>query len=231
MSEGWRGGWDVDRRNKAASARTLNPMELLEWLEDSITFAEQAGALDRDRLLRVADANRTLVLGIVQGIEAVDDVEAAHRALAMEWLRTTSDILRRASPATPSPHLVSYVLPVDPNAQEIFLGRHRLAGLWLPPGGHVEVGEQPSATAAREFREEAAEPAVPDGDSWLPHFLTWNHTRGPDPHVADAAHSFQLDENEFADERWWSAAEVLASPPDVLEPNLPRFVTKLWPIC
>jgi ADP-ribose pyrophosphatase YjhB (NUDIX family) len=31
---------------------------------------------------------------------------------------------------------------------------HQNAGLWLPPGGHVEIAEHPRATVARELREE-----------------------------------------------------------------------------
>lgn len=38
---------------------------------------------------------------------------------------------------------------------KVLLHRHRKLGLWLPPGGHVEVGELPDEAAVREVREEA----------------------------------------------------------------------------
>ncbi len=58
------------------------------------------------------------------------------------------------SPRTPSPHLVSYFLPVDPASGSVLLADHRKSGLWLPPGGHIEPGEHPAETVRRETREE-----------------------------------------------------------------------------
>ena len=64
------------------------------------------------------------------------------------------DVYRRVKPATPPRHLVSYAALTDPRDWSVFLVDHRLAGLWLPPGGHVEPSEEPAVTAAREAREE-----------------------------------------------------------------------------
>jgi 8-oxo-dGTP pyrophosphatase MutT (NUDIX family) len=72
----------------------------------------------------------------------------------LAWLTRTDDVFRRVKPATPDPHLVSYVVPVDPDSGHLLLGAHLNAGLWLPPGGHVEVDEQPADTAHCEAAEE-----------------------------------------------------------------------------
>jgi ADP-ribose pyrophosphatase YjhB (NUDIX family) len=56
-------------------------------------------------------------------------------------------------------HMTATVFVLDrlePPSRLLFV-RHakgHLAGLWLPPGGHVEPGERPDAAALREVREE-----------------------------------------------------------------------------
>ena len=91
---------------------------------------------------------------IVAAIEPFDEVERSHQADVLAWLDSTPDVYRRVKPATPPRHLVSYAVPADPRNGNVFLVDHRLAGLRLPPGGHVEPGEEPAATAQREAREE-----------------------------------------------------------------------------
>jgi 8-oxo-dGTP diphosphatase len=91
---------------------------------------------------------------LVAAIPAGDDREMADIRSATAWLDRTDDVFRRVKPATPDPHLVSYVVPIDPDSGHLLLGEHLNAGLWLPPGGHVEVDEHPATTAAREAAEE-----------------------------------------------------------------------------
>jgi 8-oxo-dGTP pyrophosphatase MutT (NUDIX family) len=40
------------------------------------------------------------------------------------------------------------------NADGIVLHLHKLVGIWLQPGGHIDVGEDPSSAALREATEE-----------------------------------------------------------------------------
>jgi 8-oxo-dGTP diphosphatase len=72
----------------------------------------------------------------------------------LERLKVTPDIYRRQKPATPAKHLVSYAVLIDPHDMAMFLVDHRRAGLCLPPGGHVEQGEDPADTGRREVMEE-----------------------------------------------------------------------------
>jgi 8-oxo-dGTP diphosphatase len=74
-------------------------------------------------------------------ITAADDVERKHQRGALAWLDSSRDVYRRAKPATPPKHPVSYAVLVDPQDKSVFLVGHVLAGLCLPPGGHVEPGE------------------------------------------------------------------------------------------
>ena len=169
-------------------------------------------------------------------MQAMDDVESEHLAQARGWLHGTTDVTRRIKPDVPSPHLVSYIVPVDRQAGAVFLCAHRLAGLWLPPGGHVEAGEHPAAAAAREAVEELGQPVTPSSDPWRPLFLTWTRTRGAGQHI-DVSLWFQADEQvdarydaddrEFSDARWWAFDELLDADPAAFDPHLGRFVTKV----
>jgi 8-oxo-dGTP diphosphatase len=94
------------------------------------------------------------VSSLIAGINPADELGARHRSEALRWLARTADVCRRVKPRTPSPHLVSYFLLVDRQAERVLLCDHRLSGLWLPTGGHVEPNEHPVATVRREVVEE-----------------------------------------------------------------------------
>lgn len=175
-----------------------------------------------------------VVADIIAGIAPFDDLEQRHIAQTLEWLRSTDDIFRRAKPATPSPHLVSYVVLIDPDEHGIFLGQHRMAGLHLPMGGHVEPGEHPLTTARREAAEELG--ITPDFDvvGEQPLFLTRTTTVGRAAGHIDVSlwylirgtrtHQYPLDPTEFDGGQWWDLnPEGLPE----TDPHLPRFVRKL----
>lgn len=190
------------------------------------------------------------VADLVGAIAPADDRERGDQRRCLEWLAATADIYRRAKPATPDVHLVSYALPVDVAGRSVFLVDHRLAGLWLPPGGHVEPGEDPAGTARREAKEELGVDADfgPAGDR--PFFISVTRTvpvAGPDAAAADrAAHvphtdmslwylltgergmPIELDEREFAGGRWWRPAEIKAADPAIFDPCLSRCLVKLF---
>lgn len=51
-------------------------------------------------------------------------------------------------------HYCSFFLPYDKKLGKIYLGHHKKADDWIPPGGHIEPGETPTAAAIREMQEE-----------------------------------------------------------------------------
>lgn len=186
-------------------------------------------------------AVKSVITGLVSGIEPADDLGREHRRGALAWLAGTDDVFRRVKPRTPSPHLVSYVLLVDRQAGSVLLCDHRLAGLWLPAGGHVEPGEHPADTVRREAAEELGVTARFDaalGDK--PFFLTMTETAGPPAtrHV-DVSLWFALagrvgqplhpDQREFAGVRWRTARELRQAGPGGLEPHLLRALDVLGP--
>lgn len=175
---------------------------------------------------------------LIEGLTPSDESEAEHQADALAWLGSTDDIFRRIPPKKPPKHLVAYFLLHDPVARSVLLVHHRKAELWLPTGGHVEVGEDPIETVRRETLEELGVPAVFADPRARPVFVTVTETTGaPDSRHIDVSLWYLLngvrsdvlhpDEREFAAARWWTRAEVDAADPEVLEPHLVRFLAKV----
>jgi 8-oxo-dGTP diphosphatase len=196
-------------------------------------------ALGRGKMAHVRTGVKLLITSLVSGIEPTDDLGREHRRDALSWLAGTDDIFRRVKPLTPSPHLVSYFLLVDRPAGSVLLCDHRLSGLWLPTGGHVEPGEDPLDTVRRESVEELGvtaqlDPALKD----KPFFLTMTETVGPPAmrHVdvtlwyaltGGAGQPLLPDEREFAQVRWWAVAELRHVGLDRFEPHLLRALDAL----
>jgi 8-oxo-dGTP diphosphatase len=177
---------------------------------------------------------------LLSGLIVADVLEAEHRSAALSWLESTNDVFRRVKPATPAQHLVSYVVLADPSDGSTLLVDHVKAGLWLPPGGHVEPGEHPARTARRELREELGiEADFADGVG-LPSFVTITRTVGKNAHV-DVSLWFTLlgqrgmtltpDHREFNETRWWTPTQVFSGPPELppeqMDPHYRRFVKKM----
>ena len=182
---------------------------------------------------------KSTIIALVAGVEPTDDLGREHSRNTLSWLAGTDDIFRRVKPLTPSPHLVSYFLLVDRAAGSVLLCDHRLSGLWLPTGGHVEPGEHPLDTVRREVVEELGITAQPDaefGDK--PFFLTMTETVGPPAlrHV-DVSLWFALagqvgqpldpDQREFVRVQWRTAAELRQADPGRFEPHLLRALDAL----
>jgi 8-oxo-dGTP diphosphatase len=150
------------------------------------------------------------VYELVGALAPADDVEADHRRDVMRWLESTDDVYRRVKPATPPRHLVSYVVPVDPTDGSVLLVDHVNAGLWLPPGGHVEPGD----------------------------FVTVTETVGIDAGHTDVSlwflierrrdHPLTPDCREFREVRWWTPADLRAADPACFDPHLTRFCARIW---
>lgn len=173
------------------------------------------------------------VYQLVSELRPADELESDHRADVLGWLPDTDDVFRRVKPATPPKHLVSYVVPIDPVTGAVLLVDHINAGLWLPPGGHVEPDEHPLATARREAAEELG---VTAGVSESPLFLTVTMTVGLDAGHTDVSLWFLLpldqdsrlapDPAEFHRVKWWSPVELAAADRAGFDPHFFRFLNK-----
>ncbi|GAA3599490.1 NUDIX hydrolase [Kineosporia mesophila] len=184
-------------------------------------------------------ALKTQITDLVEALTPHDELGLTHQATTREWLAGTDDIYRRAKPRTPSPHLVTYVLLIDRQADSVLLCDHRLAGLWLPVGGHVEPAEHPYDTVRRETTEELGITATPDPVTGpAPFFLTVTETRDtPDRRHTDVSLWFALtgridqhltpDPGEFAEVRWWKPSQIRAEDPAAFDPHLSRALASL----
>jgi 8-oxo-dGTP diphosphatase len=194
-------------------------------------------ALDSGSIMNGASVHAEIRALVAQFVPA-DAVEAGHRREALAWLDSTHDVFRRIAPVTPSPHLVSYFLLIDQDEGKVLMVDHRKAGLWLPPGGHVDPGEHPVATVRREVREELGIRAVflPVADE-RPVFVTITETTSAASRHTDVSLWFVLtsgtdqplipDLREFREARWWSRDDVEQADPHLFDPHLSRMLAKL----
>jgi 8-oxo-dGTP pyrophosphatase MutT (NUDIX family) len=191
------------------------------------------------------DAARARLLDVLAGIVPGDALEREHLGTARAWVGSGAEVYRRGAIDVPPIHLVVYFVPLDSGGDaeggRVLLVAHRKAGLWLPAGGHVEAGEDPWDTVARECEEELHVPAVPSpGTGPHPVFLTVNRTRRGPVHTdvalwfaldADPERIVSYDDAEFTAVRWWplrALRDQLAAPAAAdFEPHLGRFLDKL----
>ncbi len=172
---------------------------------------------------------RSIIRAEIQAIVPLDAVEEQHIMDSVVWVDSGAELFRRDKPAVPPRHLVSYFALID--GDWILLVDHINAGLWLPSGGHVEIGETPANTVRREVQEElgiAADFLFPG-----PIFLTVTETVGMTAGHVDVSLWFALkgnraqpvdfDRSEFHGVKWFHRSDL----PVKREPNLQRFMQKL----
>ena len=172
---------------------------------------------------------------IVSSMKPFDSLEKEHIQFVLDWIESGSEIFRIEKPAVPDTHLVSYFVIVSKEVDQILLVDHKKAELWLPPGGHVDPGEDPKETVKREAKEELeidAEFLFSD-----PLFLTVNKTVGNVTQHTDVSLWYVLkgdpnqilkfDSGEFHQIRWFPIDEI---PFEKSDPHMKRFIEKLLSI-
>jgi 8-oxo-dGTP diphosphatase len=185
-----------------------------------------------------ADTARSLVSDLVTAVRPYDAREAADQADVRAWVASGQPLYRTTALATPPKHLVVYFVPVDTARRSLLLGDHRKSGLWLPPGGHVEEGEDPRQAVLREAREELGITAEfhPGLGAGRPLFLTVTPTTGDSSHLdvslwfvlqVNQAVPLEPDPREFKDIRWFGTDETRDWPSDTYDPEMGRFAGKL----
>lgn len=174
---------------------------------------------------------RSEIKSLASQIQPLDTKEEETIAFVKDWINSGVEIFRIKKPDIPSPHVVSYFMPIDQKEKKLLLVDHKKANLWLPAGGHVELNEHPKDTASREMVEELGTQL-----EFLlekPLFISMNETE-ENPHLdvsfwfilkAGIGTKFHFDEGEFRDIRWFSPEEI---PVDKSDPHMQRFLKKLY---
>jgi len=174
---------------------------------------------------------RSAVLSELATITPADSAEHAHLLDAITWVKSGAQLFRTSKPATPPKHLVSYFAVIDED--HILLVDHKNAQLWLPAGGHVEVGEHPRQTVVRELHEElgmcvalenVGSPLMVTCTDTVG--LTAGHTDVSLWYVVNAkmATPIAFDTSEFNSVQWFKFQDA---PLQRGDPHLARFLAKL----
>lgn len=169
---------------------------------------------------------------IISSISPLDDLETRHIQETLDWIQSGAPLFRTKKPDVPNKHLVSYFVIFDQSTQKILLVDHKKSGLWLPPGGHVDLNEHPTTTVMRECQEELGIEA----QFWneMPLFITSTLTVGITAGHTDVSLWYVLNGNEndcysydieeFHAIRWFRFDQIPYASSD---PHLPRFIKKL----
>ena len=175
---------------------------------------------------------RSEIHRVVSSMTHLDDIEREHIRFVLHWIESGSEIFRTEKPATPDTHLVSYFVVVSPEMDKVLLVDHKKAELWLPPGGHVEPGEDPKETVRREVKEELGIEAEFLYDE--PILLTVTKTVGNVVRHTDVSLWYLLkgdplrvldyDRGEFNQISWFGIDEIPFSRSD---PHIKRFIQKM----
>lgn len=181
--------------------------------------------------------NKQQIRQDVQRIQPHDELEQAHIKDVLQWIDSGANIFRIAKPDKPPKHLVSYFVVIDPVHRSLLLGDHIKSQLWLPSGGHVELGEHPRDTVIREAQEELDLHAHFLKGNDQPFFITVTQTVGLTPGHTDVSLWYLLHGDmhaplnftraEYTDINWFTFDEVLASHPAIFDPHMQRFTRKL----
>ena len=116
-------------------------------------------------------------------------------------------------------HVNAFFLPFDKELGRIYLGHHKKADDWIPPGGHIEPGETPEEACIREMQEELSTTIKKhDLELWnlsykyigrpqsgcVGHFDLWYlvHT--------SSNNNFGFDSREYYDAGWFALREGIA---------------------
>ncbi|HRN70029.1 MAG TPA: NUDIX domain-containing protein [Candidatus Woesebacteria bacterium] len=133
------------------------------------------------------------------------------------FLNTSQEYTR---PQNPSHHVGSFFLPISISTKSIYLGHHKKANAWIPPGGHIELNEHPKDTVIREFKEELHYELTTESIELCTISITY---LDPKPQAICKIHydlcylvymdsmvDFQFDTREFYNAQWFPIDQALS---------------------
>ena len=181
----------------------------------------------------MSDVNiRSQIHQIVSSMSTLDELEQDHIRFVLDWIDSGREIFRIEKPATPDTHLVAYFVIASTEMDQVLLVDHKKAELWLPPGGHVDPGEDPKETVRREAKEELGVDVEFLFDE--PILLTVTKTVGNIAKHTDVSlwyllmgnphRTLNYDPDEFNQIRWFTIDEI---PFEKSDPHMKRCIQKM----
>lgn len=179
---------------------------------------------------------RDTIRSIVAQITPFDELEQIHQQTVLDWIDSGAPLFRVEKPDKPPKHLVSYFALFDEATGQFMLIDHAKAKAWVPPGGHVDVNEDPQDTVVRETEEELGIQATFDTKYGAqPLLVTETITKGYGNHTdvslwyiirGDSSKKLMYDAREMGGYQWLNPNEILAMDISLLDPHLHRFIRK-----
>lgn len=133
-----------------------------------------------------------------------------------DFLSTSQHITR---PQNPDKHICALFMPYHKQTKSIYLGHHIKVNDWIPPGGHIELGEDPVKTVIRESQEELQYEVSPRQitlfdltivDIDAPHYPCKKHYDLWYLIEMEDMNQFHFDTGEFYDAKWLAPQDALS---------------------
>lgn len=167
------------------------------------------------------------VLRTVTAFDAMTAREIASRDRFLSELGRLADPLNREADPV---HVTGSAIVTGPRGTVLHL--HKRAGIWLQPGGHIDLGETPWEAALRETREETGLPVRHPADG--PRMLHLDaHPAGQHLHL-DLRYLIVSEDvdpkpppGESQQVRWFALAEAIAIADAALVDGLHRLAREL----
>lgn len=152
---------------------------------------------------------------VVEEFLSLPDVSSQTADEVRRFINSTGPYIKSGGNPT---HLNVFFLPYNEHQKMIYLGHHKKANDWIPPGGHIEKNESPLDAAVREFREELRVTKNPS--SFHPLNVSVKHIERHSSMckthydlwflVDSEVEEFDYDEREYYDADWFSFEEGIS---------------------
>ena len=120
----------------------------------------------------VADVRLLCIMykeNLIKHIMQLRNLEYVDQRVAQKFLDFINGNQNYFRDNNPDRHICSFFLPYDEKRKLIYLGHHKKAKDWIPPGGHINQGENPLNTVYREFRSEERRVGKECRSRWSPY--------------------------------------------------------------
>lgn len=160
---------------------------------------------------------RNSYISDISSIVPFDELERSDIKTSLEWIKSTQNLHK---PHNMESHLGVLFMVLTPDFNSTFLINHRKAQLWIPPGGHVDVGLSLQDAVIDECQQELY--LKPKFLIDKPFFLTRTLTTGLNSgHIdvtswflveGDRRENYQVQSKEASEGKWFEIDKIINDP-------------------